>query len=90
MEESVFRLRKYVELLNDRDCLKIIYYLYRFNPHIPIKELSQNLDILEVQVISCLDKLINSDIVVKTNEQGYSLTMFGRQEFKKLLTVPKN
>jgi len=81
------RLHNYIQLLRDTNCLKVIYYLYRFNPDVPIKDLSKNLSILEDDVIKCLYKLAEANVIIKSNDNaGYSLTTFGRTAFKDLLT----
>jgi len=88
-DDTMNQLRRYAELLSDVNCLKVIYYLYKFNPNIPIEDLSTNLDLSKETIIRCLDRLLSANIVLKTDVGRYSLTVFGRTAFKKLIQSPQ-
>jgi len=76
---------EYVQILKDVNCLKILYYLEKFNPNVPVEELSQNLCIDEDSIKVCISKLIEARLVLNEETGGYSLTPFCRSAFRELL-----
>lgn len=87
--DRMLHLRDYMEILQDTNCLKIVYYLYKFNPDVPLVALRTNLGIDEHVIDSCIERLLSANIVMKEKGGGYSLTVFGRSAFHKLINDPQ-
>ncbi len=85
VDEILSRLMKYNDIINDSNCLKILYYLSKYNPDIPVVELKENLGIENAVIEECLSKMVRTDIIFKTEQGHYTMTPFGRNAFKKLI-----
>ena len=84
--DIIDKLKQYLEILKDDNCLKIIYYLYNFNPDIPIKEIEQELEIPENTIKDCIQRLVENGIIFKNPEtNALTLTPSGRNAFKELI-----
>jgi len=85
MADSFEGTKEYANILRDTDCLRILYYLYKFNPNIPVGELSERLGIDKARTVCGIEKLTKARLVLKEDGGGYSLTPFGRSAFRNLL-----
>ncbi|MBI4065548.1 MarR family transcriptional regulator [Candidatus Gottesmanbacteria bacterium] len=87
MKKITDSLGIYKEILQDQNCLRIIYYLYKYNPDVPVKEISEQLDMSPDIVSSCIDKLLAAEIIYKRSPEAtsYTLTPMGRSAFRNLI-----
>lgn len=79
------RLAEYAEIIKNENCLKILFYLYKYNPNIPPEKLSHELGISTETVTVCIDKLIGARVIFKSLDNAYTMTPFGRSAFKEFL-----
>ncbi len=85
-DENPSELRQYTEIIKDENALKIVYYLYKYNPNVPIDEINKELGMDVSTIESCMKKLEHNGIIFKNPEtNAYSMTPFGRNAFKELI-----
>ena len=87
MRKITDSLEVYREIIRDENCLKIIYYLYKFNPDVPDKEINERLGIQPEVVSACIEKLLEAEIIYKRKPDAasYTLTPMGRSAFRNLI-----
>ncbi len=67
-----------IPTLKKPDALKILFYLYEFNPNVSVSGLVSNFGIKESDVMEHLNVFEKSNVIEKTNNL-YRLTFDGRE-----------
>ena len=67
-EEVLNKLKEYAEILKDETALKIVYYLYKYNPDVLIKEINAELQISEDDIKIRIEKLLKNGIIFRNPE----------------------
>lgn len=64
--------------------MRVLLYLYRYNPGISFKELETNLGIDESNLKHSIEELIKAK-AIKTDKKGYTLTLEARLAISRLM-----
>ena len=71
----------FISALKSNDVLKILFYLYEFNPDVSIGILTDKLNLNETEIETHLDELEKFGVVTSLDE-SYRLTSDGREIVK--------